>query len=106
MPIWIEPAVREGSVWLEMEGCIQPHLRLEVGNPGDQDGYYSILYPILCYCRLSEEAWMMVSEEVGCILLLSPRNDVYWMYDVTGIDTVDHIDHWSQMVPVQGALNS
>jgi len=40
----------------------------------------------------------MVSEEVGHNPLLSPRNGVYWIDDITGIDTVDHIDHRSQMV--------
>ena len=105
MLIQIEPAVLEGSTWFEMEGHNQPHLRLEVGDPGDQDGYYSILYPVLHYCHLSEEAWMMAGEEVGRIPLLLPRNSVYWIYDVTGTDTIDHINYWSQMVPEQGALN-
>ena len=88
-----------------MEGHIQLHLGLEVGNPGNQDGYYSILYPISHYHHSSEEAWTTIGEEAVRVPLL-PRNDAYWIYNVTGIDTIDHIDHQSQVVLVQGVLNS
>ena len=85
---------------------VRPHLGLKVGDPGDQDEYYSIPYPISCYHRSSAEVWTTVSEEVGRNPLLSPRNGAYWIYDVTGINTVDHIDHQSQMVRTVEAHNS
>ena len=49
---------------------------------------------------------MTVGEEVGHIPLLLPRNDAYWIYNIMGTDTIDHIDHQSQMVLKQGALDS
>ena len=93
-----EPAAHDGSVRLERVSHVRHHLRLNVGNPGNQDEYYFILCPVSCYCHSSAEVGMMVSEEVGRNPLLSPRNGAYWIYDITGIDTVDHIDHWFQMV--------